>query len=641
MENKTEHQLSPLRFNWIKTGILTYINAALILIYFIICSSVPEEHGRIMYLLGYRDLYEIKNGDFWGLITGTLFHLDWLHLSFNFIALLLTGYLVEKYYGKVKFCIIWLLGALLPTLPYLLIYNGGLIGISNIIYTFWGILLAEQFTQKKIKAPYLTHLVLGGGFVICFYLSAFEIMNIANSVHVFSIILGVLLSFIIKPGEKYIFRSRKSLIGIMSVTLITLLAFGIISFKGWDRKYFHIFENDEAGCFNCLSQIGLSLRMYSNESDEYFPAGRETAMKSLNLLFGPDGERIQLANCMASHAKQPELWKYFKKHKAVPEHLTCYRYNEGLSESAPVDSIVLYYYKPIKWSCWYCYTDEPGRLILFIDGHKRFHPEAEFQRMQKATIDWIKENKKEEQLLILHKGILEDARNDHDALYAKLKKFTEIGDPDNEAVILTKKWIKELESMEDFPEGAMPAWKLCDEDQWEKKVTISLGFKTEPIVIYVRRTDRAAVSDVDDKYGNIKFMDGHIGAMHGVSGPDKNGKVKSFTLNFNYGATKIIADILLFHISVSQNVGGENMKFDGNIPIDLDSETGEIELGELDTLKYTIKIKPGLKIVDPNAELIEKAKALLKKAEEMKGDYEKASEEFNELIQTPPPDLNK
>ena len=129
-------------------------------------------------------------------------------------------------------------------------------------------------------------------------------------------------------------------------------------------------------------------------NDEFYPAGKETPMESLNLLFEPECERIQLAMCMASHSQKHEMWKYIDKHKKVPEHLSCYRYNEGLTEAAPVDSVVLYYYKPINWSCWYGRTNEKGRLILFHDGHKKFHPEAEFQKFQQATLKWISENKK-------------------------------------------------------------------------------------------------------------------------------------------------------------------------------------------------------------------------------------------------------
>lgn len=395
MTEKTDlNEKGPFKsFEWLKHCQLTLIFVFIISAYFFTCLYFGETQQQIRYWLGYRYYYQIRNGHCWGLLTNLLFHLNWLHFVGNFITLLLTGYWVEKYYGKIRFCYITLFGALLTPLPFIISHKGYVVGISGIIYTFWGILLSAQFFQKKLKVPILIHLILGVGFVVGFYLKAFKIMNVANSAHVVGVLLGVFLAFLFKPNEAYCIKTKKAVIewSIAALTIITVFCY--FSFEAWDRKYFHIYRNDDAGCFNCLSQIGLSLRMYSQENNEMFPAGKETSLESLNLLFGPDGERTQLANCMASHSKQQKLWEYFKKYKKIPEHLACYRYNEGLKEEAPVDSVLMYYYKPIKWACWYSPTKEKGRLILFIDGHKKFYSEAEFQKLQKATLEWIKANK--------------------------------------------------------------------------------------------------------------------------------------------------------------------------------------------------------------------------------------------------------
>ena len=167
-----------------------------------------------------------------------------------------------------------------------------------------------------------------------------------------------------------------------------------MSFKSWDYKYFHIFQNNEAACVNCFSQIGLALHIYSNEYDGHFPAGGKTPIESLNLLFDFNKQETGLASCMASHAHHSELYLYYKKHKKISEELCCYRYNEGLTENAPVDSVLMYYYKPTYWATWDFPTKEKGRMLLFIDGHTKFYKEADFKKMQKATLKWIKKNKK-------------------------------------------------------------------------------------------------------------------------------------------------------------------------------------------------------------------------------------------------------
>jgi hypothetical protein len=174
------------------------------------------------------------------------------------------------------------------------------------------------------------------------------------------------------------------------LSLILLLVVGSIVYLSLRTNILPPYNNRDAGCFNCLGQVGLSMRMYSQEFDEYFPAGKETPLDSLALL-EKEGF-LEAMHCYTSHALGQELSKYYKKHKRIPKELCCYRYNEGLTESAPVDSVVMYYDKPIKWACYYNPTSEKGRLILFLDGHRKFHPEAEFQKFQKKTLDWIKEN---------------------------------------------------------------------------------------------------------------------------------------------------------------------------------------------------------------------------------------------------------
>ena len=131
------------------------------------------------------------------------------------------------------------------------------------------------------------------------------------------------------------------------------------------------------------------MRMYSQEYDEHFPAGKGKPLDSLALL--ADEGFCKSLHCYTSHALGQELAQYYEKHKEIPEELCCYRYNEGLTENAPIDSVLMYYYKPIKWATWDFPAKEKGRFILFLDGHMNFHPEEEFQKFQKDTIAYLKE----------------------------------------------------------------------------------------------------------------------------------------------------------------------------------------------------------------------------------------------------------
>lgn len=182
-------------------------------------------------------------------------------------------------------------------------------------------------------------------------------------------------------------KKKKIFITFLSILIIVLIAFFMTTFKIWDEKYFHIFRNDEATCIGCFTHIGLALRMYSNEHYEY-PAGRKTPMESLNIIFG-DGEQPVFAANMASHDQRAEFTEYYQQHRKIPENLSIYRYNEGLTEDAPIESILLYYYKPTKWASRGRSKSELGRTVLLLDGSFPFYPEAKFQQMQKVTLKWI------------------------------------------------------------------------------------------------------------------------------------------------------------------------------------------------------------------------------------------------------------
>ena len=117
---------------------------------------------------------------------------------------------------------------------------------------------------------------------------------------------------------------KKSLITVLAIIFILIIGLVIARY---DFEYFHIFNNNEAGCVNCLSQVGLSMRMYSNEYDGHFPAGKDTPLDSLALL-EKEGF-LEAMTCYTSHALGQKLRKYYKKHKKIPTNSksSCYRFN--------------------------------------------------------------------------------------------------------------------------------------------------------------------------------------------------------------------------------------------------------------------------------------------------------------------------
>jgi hypothetical protein len=124
--------------------------------------------------------------------------------------------------------------------------------------------------------------------------------------------------------------------------------------------------------------------------DTWLPRGGKTPADSLAQICSDQ----YLAKCFTSHALSGKLYEYYKKHGTLTYDLMCYRYNEGLRTDDPQELIVFYYFKPTRWSSWERKEAFVGRpvMTLAVTGAWEFIPEEEFQRRQKQTENYLRNN---------------------------------------------------------------------------------------------------------------------------------------------------------------------------------------------------------------------------------------------------------
>jgi hypothetical protein len=178
-------------------------------------------------------------------------------------------------------------------------------------------------------------------------------------------------------------RSRIILWVIVAVFLCGSLTF---FFFKYDASFFHVFHNNDASCANCRSFMRFHFSRYAEKHDGWYPRGGQTPLDSLAK--GIDQESD--VHHYASHARQAELLKYWREHKTLSKDLVCYRYNEGFREDDPSDLIIVYYFEPTLWECSDEKMKELGRPVMRIFGSWEFLPEAEFQKEQTKTLDYLK-----------------------------------------------------------------------------------------------------------------------------------------------------------------------------------------------------------------------------------------------------------
>lgn len=211
-EKKLEKIFSP------KKPVVTYILIVLNLMVFL----YGVLHGNDELINMFGNNYElVQNGEFYRLLTCMFVHADILHILFNMIALYSIGPVVERYYGKSKFLLIYLVSGLLGSIfsGVFMTANSISIGASGAIFgllgsicyfTYYYRATLQGILRGSIMPVIIINLVIG-------FLSS----SIDLSAHIGGLIGGILISMAIGIGDKH--RKSDQINGL--VVLVLMAAF--------------------------------------------------------------------------------------------------------------------------------------------------------------------------------------------------------------------------------------------------------------------------------------------------------------------------------------------------------------------------------------------------------------------------------
>mgnify|MGYP004478369865 FL=1 len=169
----------------IVTMMLIFINVIVYLL------SLVDYNGILNNFANYY-LY-VQNGEYYRLITSMFVHANILHLVSNMYALYVVGPIIEKYYGKGKFLLIYLGSGIIGSLFSVVLTNYASVGASGAIFGLFGALLyfgykyratLDGFLRSSIIPTLLVNLLLG-----------FMIPGIDVSAHLGGLIGGLLFSY--------------------------------------------------------------------------------------------------------------------------------------------------------------------------------------------------------------------------------------------------------------------------------------------------------------------------------------------------------------------------------------------------------------------------------------------------------------
>lgn len=158
----------------------------------------------------------VKNGEIYRLLTACFVHANFLHIFFNMYALYYIGPMVEKYYGKLKYLLIYLGSGIMGSLFSVVLSNNISIGASGAIFGLFGSMLyfgykyratLDGFVRSGIIPVLFINLILG-----------FIVPNIDVYGHIGGLVGGLLLSYIVGVYRKC--KKKNTINGLIIITIL-------------------------------------------------------------------------------------------------------------------------------------------------------------------------------------------------------------------------------------------------------------------------------------------------------------------------------------------------------------------------------------------------------------------------------------
>ena len=201
-----------------KKPVITYALIVLNIMVYLFMLLYDTVDQTYFYALA-NDYEGIQNGQIYRLITSMFLHSDIIHIACNMYALYILGPVVERYYGKTKFLIIYMLSGILGSIfsaafmsadTISIGASGAIFGllVSIAYFTYYYRATLQGLLRSQILPVILLNLALG-----------FMRPGIDVSGHIGGLIGGILVSMAIGIGDKG--RTSDQINGIIVYILMT------------------------------------------------------------------------------------------------------------------------------------------------------------------------------------------------------------------------------------------------------------------------------------------------------------------------------------------------------------------------------------------------------------------------------------
>jgi rhomboid protease GluP len=177
---------------YIVTYSLIFVNVIVFLISVYLSKDIIDINPNVLDYLGAKDNALISNGEYYRLLTSTFLHSGIIHITMNMYSLFAIGPLVEKYYGRLRYILIYLLSGIFASLASFILSPYMSVGASGAIFGVLGATLVMAYKlRERIGKSFLKNVMI---VVVVNLIFSFSIPNIDVYAHLGGLVSGVILS---------------------------------------------------------------------------------------------------------------------------------------------------------------------------------------------------------------------------------------------------------------------------------------------------------------------------------------------------------------------------------------------------------------------------------------------------------------
>lgn len=199
-----------------KKAIINPLLIVLIVLSFVFWQKMEEDVIQLIDL-GAKFNPLIQEGEWWRLITPVFLHSGFMHLGMNMLAMYYIGQDVERFYGKWRYIIIFLLSAIGGTIASYIFTVEVSVGASGAVFGLFGALLYLcQYYKDIISPSYRKNMFILVGFNLVF---GVIVPGIDLMAHIGGFILGYMTSYALNFPNNHATMKRAA-VGILTIVLL-------------------------------------------------------------------------------------------------------------------------------------------------------------------------------------------------------------------------------------------------------------------------------------------------------------------------------------------------------------------------------------------------------------------------------------